>query len=378
MAETPARVLMTADAVGGVWTYVLELAAGLSAAGSEVLVAVMGGGPARAVSIPNVRFVASNWKLEWMPEPWDDVARAGDWLLSLAAEFQPDLVHLNGYVHASLPWQCPVVVVAHSDVLSWFESVRGVSAGAEWDRYQREVGRGLQKADVVVAPSAAMLRSLLFHYGALRATKVIPNGLRGNEFRPRAKEDFILSAGRLWDDAKNLKVLAAASAGVDWKIYCAGDAGTAAVDGLHALGRLDRDSLADWYGRASIYALPALYEPFGYTALEAARNGCALVLGDIPSLREIWQDAAAYVAPHDPDAWTSELNALSKDSSRRRALAAAAQERAHFFSTARMTQLYLEAYSQARQNQLTCGLLSSATLCDLTGTTETPISSVGS
>ena len=63
------------------------------------------------------------------------------------------------------------------------------------------------------------------------------------------------------------------------------------------LGRLSAGELADWYARAAIYALPARYEPFGLSALEAALSGCALVLGDIPSLREIWGDAALFVPP---------------------------------------------------------------------------------
>ena len=54
--------------------------------------------------------------------------------------------------------------------------------------------------------------------------------------------------------------------------------------------------------RAAIYALPAHYEPFGLSILEAAMSGCALVLGDIPSLREIWGDAAVFVHPDNRDA----------------------------------------------------------------------------
>ncbi len=377
MREAPSRVLMTADAIGGVWTYVLELASELSAAGSEVLVAVMGGGSREPVDIPNVRFVWSDWKLEWMPEPWDDVARAGDWLLKLAADFQPDVVHLNGYVHADLPWDCPVLVAAHSDVLSWFQSVRGIDAGPDWNRYRQAVGRGLRKADVVIAPSQAMLRALTFYYGPLNQTLVIPNGLRPQSCVAHQKENFILSAGRLWDDAKNLKILAAASTEISWPIYCAG-AWEKEFEGLHLLGKLDRETLFTWYARASIYALPALYEPFGYTALEAAQMGCGLVLGDIASLREVWQDAAVYVAPRDPDAWAFQLNALSRDESRLRSLGDAAQKRARLFSTAKMTQLYVRAYDQLLQNKPTCGLLSSVTLCDLTGTTEMPTSSAGS
>ncbi len=68
--------------------------------------------------------------------------------------------------------------------------------------------------------------------------------------------------------------------------------------------------MAGWLGRASIFALPARYEPFGLLPLEAALSGCALVLGDIPSLREVWGDAAWFVPPDDRDALTAAIGSL--------------------------------------------------------------------
>lgn len=68
--------------------------------------------------------------------------------------------------------------------------------------------------------------------------------------------------------------------------------------------------LAAWYSVASIYALPARYEPFGLTALEAALSGCALALGGIPSLRETWGSAARYVSPDKPAQLRDTLNGL--------------------------------------------------------------------
>ena len=47
---------------------------------------------------------------------------------------------------------------------------------------------------------------------------------------------------------------------------------------------LSGEDIRPWFARAGIYALPAVYEPFGLSVLEAALSGCALVLGDIPSL----------------------------------------------------------------------------------------------
>jgi hypothetical protein len=119
---------MTADAVGGVFSYAEDLCRGLSAHGVEVLLVVLGGHPradqrARIGAVPGVVLESSEQKLEWMDDPWDDVDASGAWLLSLARDFKPDIVHLNGYSHAALPWNRPVLAVGHSCVASWFEAV---------------------------------------------------------------------------------------------------------------------------------------------------------------------------------------------------------------------------------------------------------------
>ncbi len=64
-----------------------------------------------------------------------------------------------------------------------------------------------------------------------------------------------------------------------------------------SLGLLAPAELADGM-RARIHLCVAgLYEPFGLSVLEAALSGCALVLGDIPSLRENWDGAADFAEP---------------------------------------------------------------------------------
>src|SRR5215207_31233 len=86
MAESllaPKRILMTADTVGGVWTYALELARSLAPHGVEIELASMGSrlsGEQRteARSIPNLTVYESSFKLEWMEDPWRDVRAAGE------------------------------------------------------------------------------------------------------------------------------------------------------------------------------------------------------------------------------------------------------------------------------------------------------------
>src|SRR5690349_6682308 len=76
------RVLMTADTVGGVWTYTCELVRALAAFGVDVTIATMGREPTAAQrreadALPNARLISSEFALEWMPNPWRDVDNAG-------------------------------------------------------------------------------------------------------------------------------------------------------------------------------------------------------------------------------------------------------------------------------------------------------------
>ena len=351
------RVLMTADTVGGVWTFALELSAALRPHGIEVLLAAMGGEPSpseriQAARIPNLRLEAADYRLEWMDDAWSDVAAAGEWLLDLEARFAPDIVHLNSYAHGALRWRAPVVMTAHSCVLSWWSAVHGEPAPPRWDRYRAEVTRGLHAAATVTAPSAFMLRELERHYGAPANAAVIHNGRAAARFTPLAKRPFILSAGRVWDRAKNAGVLESIAADLDWPVYVAGeqrhpDGGEQRFEHCRALGRLNPAALRRWYGHAAIYALPARYEPFGLSALEAALAGCALVLAEIPSLREIWRDAAVFIPPDDGGAWMVELNRLAAEPEQRREMAARARDRAREFTPGRMGLRYVECYAGA-------------------------------
>ena len=349
------RILMTADAVGGVWQYAMDLSRGLRSRGADVHVAVMGPSPSRvqrdeAASLGLALYDAP-FALEWMDEPWAEVDLAGDWLLDLDRTIRPDVVHLNGYAHGSLPWSAPVLVVGHSCVCSWWRAVHSEDAPARLDTYRRRVRAGLRAAHAVVAPSGEMLAEIDVEYGPLPASRVIPNGRVSERAVGVAKEPVVFAGGRLWDAAKNIETLCGAAPDVEWPVYVAGDSidpGRARVElpGVRVLGRLTPRELQQWYARAMIYALPARYEPFGLSVLEAANAGCALVLGDIRSLRENWNGAALFVPPDNRRALASALSLLAADEDRRLALAAAATARAAHFTVDRMTDGYLSMYRE--------------------------------
>lgn len=347
----PRRILMTADAVGGVWQYSLDLAAGLCDAGAEVWLAVMGPAPTQnqlqsAARVPGLTILLGDFRLEWMDHAEADLARAGDWLLTLGRELRPDLVHLNGYAHAALPWHRPVVVVAHSCVLSWWRAVHRCEAPPEWDTYQSFVSRGLDAADLVIAPTLAFLRTLRSTYRFDTSSCAIWNG-RGRAHRISIdKQKVVMTAGRLWDAAKNVGALAEAAAALQHPIWVAGAAAEREpADRLAHLGRLSDQEMRQRLAEALVFALPARYEPFGLTALEAAQARCALVLGDIDTQRELWDGAALFVPPDDSDALARHLRRLLEEPQLAEALGALAYRRAHRFTAERMVRRYLRAYA---------------------------------
>jgi len=69
----PRRILMTADAVGGVWSYALDLATELGKQDVATVLAVMGPISAQhreqAAAIPSLTLEAAPFKLEWMALP---------------------------------------------------------------------------------------------------------------------------------------------------------------------------------------------------------------------------------------------------------------------------------------------------------------------
>jgi glycogen(starch) synthase len=342
-------ILMTSDCVGGVWTYTLDLIRALPQA--HFVVATMGELPTEAqrasiALLPNATLQASPWKLEWMDDPWEDVERAGEWLLELDRQFSPDVVHLNGYTHAVLPFRAPKVVVAHSCVLSWWRAVKGEDAPAEWNCYRRNVAAGLEAADMVVSPTGALLRELSQIYGEFGQTRVVWNG-SASSITPRSStHPFILCAGRLWDEAKNVSLLNNIALQLSAPIHAAGEAGESHGTGnnLEMLGFLDAQSMSAQMQDAAIWAHPARYEPFGLAVLEAANRDCALVLSDIPTLRELWEGAAVLVAPDDEAGWTAALQRLLDKPDERDVWAAKAKARATQYSLERFAEGYQRVY----------------------------------
>ncbi len=303
------RVLMTTDAVGGVWRYTLDLAAGFAERGVPTLLAVLGPEPSQSqraeAAAARLRLVQTGLPLDWTAEGPADLAHATAGLIRLAAEAGAASVHLHapalvgqGQEHG--PWPAPVVAVAHSCVATWWQAVRGGPMPPDFRWRTAAAAEGLRRAAAVIAPSAAHAAALQQAYGPV-PVRVVHNGApfrqRENKQRPRA----ILTAGRLWDEGKGVAALDRVAPHVGAPVRAAGpingpNGEAISLPNLDLLGTLDLAGMAGAFARASVFCSMARYEPFGLAVLEAARAGMRLVLSDIPSFRELWDGAATLVA----------------------------------------------------------------------------------
>ncbi len=315
------RVLMTVDAVGGVWTYALELAAALRPLGTDVVLAVLGptaGAAQRAAAAAvGVPLIDVDHPLDWLAADRRAVAAAALAVADLARTQQVDVVHLNQPALAALAtFGGPVVAVVHSCVATWWTAVHGGAEPADLAWQSELVGRGLHAAAAIVAPSHAFATSIAERY-TLSSVAVVHNG-RTPMTSVRPMRDFALTAGRLWDAGKGVATLDRAAARLAVPFLAAGalvgpEGSIIVLAHLQPLGAVDTAVLADHLAACPVFASAAVYEPFGLAVLEAALAGCALVLADTPVFRELWDGAATFVAPGDEAGFAAAITALIAD-----------------------------------------------------------------
>lgn len=368
-ASRPAHVLLTADAVGGVWTYTLTLARELTCThGLRVSIATFGPDPSeeqrRAAADAGAELYALGYRLEWMEQAHLDHLAAVAALRRLVQRLRPDLLHANQHAFGVLSDELPVLVVSHSDVLSWWSWV--LFDGADFalpeylSWYRQAVQQGLHRATAVACPSW-FTRQCLARFYSLSGAHVIYNGValqrRGRTgLGAQIARRGAVVAGRLWDRAKNVAVVIEAARLLRGRVPvtvagpCCDAEGRAVplpdAPGLTYAGTLPQRRLLDCFGRHAIYVAASCYEPFGLSAVEAALCGCAVVASDIPAHCELWEGAAVFFPRHSAADLAARLEDLAADPALWRQVAAACRARARRFSAHEMARRYLALYCE--------------------------------
>ncbi len=115
-------------------------------------------------------------------------------------------------------------------------------------------------------------------------------------------------------------------------------------------GYVPPEELPDWYGAATVFVYPSLFEGFGLPVLEAMACGTPVICSDTASLQEVAGDAGWVVPAQDTEALAQALAQLLADPEARAVYAQRGLARARMFSwqrTARETAaIYEQVHSQ--------------------------------
>lgn len=349
------HVLMTADAVGGVWQYALDLAESLRRHGVETTLAVLGPAPSvdqqATAEAAGAKLILTGLPLDWTAEAREEVEEAGRAIARIAAQVKPNIVHLNSpALAASARFDAPVVAVCHSCVATWWQAVKGGALPEAFVWRTDMVGQGYAAADRLLAPTQAFAQATAQVYDLAEAPLVVRNGRRSPKPETRAStEPFVFTAGRLWDEGKNFAVIDRAAARLSVPVLAAGplhgpNGARIEAHAVKALGRVSDTEIARHLSAKPVFVSAARYEPFGLAVLEAAQAGSPLILSDIETFRELWEGAAVFVPADDEEAIVAAVERLVQDAQARADLGRAARRRADAYTVDVMSAGVLAAY----------------------------------
>ena len=352
------RILLTTDTIGGVWTFTKELTTELLKRGHAVALVSFGRQPSHEQQAwcaglhlahgDNFQVTASNAPLEWMEKNEFVFSQGAGVLSHVARQFRPDLLHSNQFCFGAMSLDIPKLITAHSDVLSWASACRprGLDNSHWLRQYRSLVTHGLHACEAVVTPTRWMANTLAQHYSGMPGCYVVMNGRNLSAPACHMRAVQAVTVGRLWDEAKGVGMLRAVNSPIP--IYVAGERqhGTSVAPKQLGrsilLGALSEQSLVSLFARSSIYIATSIYEPFGLAPLEAALCGCAVVANDIPSLREVWGDAALYF--NGPRSLSTVLHQLNRNPGELSMLRQQSFLRASELTAERMTNGYEQMY----------------------------------
>lgn len=317
------HILLTSDAVGGVWTYTLALAQALQRLHVSCTILVLGPAPSsaelkRARSI-GLNIICEQAPLEWTASSESDLQQSASIIEAVARKCSAQSIHLHSPAFAAFNPQIPCVAVNHSCVATWWHVMRQGPLPEDL-AWRAELNRmGMLTCDELIVPSQSYAQLVQEVYDLPKLPLVIHNGIEIESTRScRNSAAFIFCAGRLWDEAKNIASLDEIAGLMHHEIHVAGAlasplGGDVGFHHLHSMGNCSWQVVQALLALQPIYISPALFEPFGLSVLEAASHGCALVLNDIPTFRELWEGAAIFVDLADQAYVSKLLEALLED-----------------------------------------------------------------
>lgn len=290
-----------------------------------------------AAAVDGINIRCNSWNLS------DSAYRRFLPILHASALARADVIKTNQIggsdvaCNAARFWRKPFVVRCGyllSDYLAWQDGPEAVST-LQAIRNEDEI---VQNACATIVSSEGAATELRRRASvAPQRLEIIPNYVDTQLFRPMASyaaDVDVLFVGRLAEQ-KNIVALlqAVESAGCSLRIIGSGplrneiEAFRSRMGGrLEILEPVPHMQLAEMYNRCRIFVLPSHWEGHPKTLIEAMACGRAVVVSDIPAMREVVRDGqTGCIASLDPASLLAQIRRLLVDDALRSRLGIAAR-----------------------------------------------------
>ncbi|MDB5594828.1 MAG: glycosyltransferase [Hyphomicrobiales bacterium] len=325
----------------------LEAAGTLFTHGIETVLVPVGCGPDEAQALAARRIPGLSFATESLPALDVLADTDADRLLDeIAASIGADLVLLHDPALATHGRRLPQIVSCTSSPILEWRSLHGDQEPPPdiACRTAREC-RGLHAADLIIVPSLSFAEGLKREHGLAQLPTVVHPNAKATSASPKARDlthdAFILTADPICSEGDEIAMLDRAAGRMGGVVISIGSAldicGRAVCfETIHTVGPLSTAETQGLLARAPVFVSATRFTSFGRIVLQAAAQGCALILSDIPAHREFWNGAACFVPCGDEGAFAAAMRRTLEDDSHRRVLSETASRRAGTLSLNRM------------------------------------------
>jgi len=215
--------------------------------------------------------------------------------------------------------------------------------------YFRE-GYGIGEEKISIIP--------LSYRSVAGAAEETANSADGGNFAS-TREPFCMFAGTMTQERKNVGRLIDAARKYGFRLVLVGNTGNqqslaalkeriGGAENIEIKGFVSDEELKSLYSRAKVFALPSLNEGVGLVALEAAIQGCNIVITNLGGPKEYYpKGMARLVNPYDIDDIGRSINEAMTDDTQQPALAKHIRET---YSVENCVRQLVEAYKKAMTN----------------------------
>ena len=229
--------------------------------------------------------------------------------------------------------------------------------------YKLIITNAIKKAAKIITPSNFVKSQIVKTFRVDPSKIVVTYEAAEEEYFRNSKlpekELFLVYVGNIYPH-KNLNRLLDALAilkNVKLTIVCPRDVFTKRLEGeiknrgldskVKMLGYQNPKDLADLFKKATAYVFPSLSEGFGIPGLNAMVTGLPVICSNIPTLKEVYQDAALYFDPNDPKDIAIKINEVLTDKKTRTVLVEKGKEQVKKYSWQKMAKETLDVYKSA-------------------------------